>query len=121
MKEPTVNISDFHCRGMKSRPGSFAPRNLNRPYDLYLLEAERAADSTTGAGACTVFDIEEAREAQRARSRYIPRPISLVRRAKVLCFTGAAPARQMARIEAARGPETWNASAEGPNDFPPAA
>lgn len=88
MSESTVNISDFHGRGITSRPTHVASPNANRPYDLIVMQGSRSWSERTGSDDNgTVFDIGLAREAEPHRSRCMPRLVPIQRRAKVLHFS----------------------------------
>ena len=129
MNESTVNISDFHCRGMKIRSAHNGSRSFQRPKGLFVLETEPAFNDhgsessyiANGSGGCTVFDIGLARAAQRARNRSILRPLPVTRRGKVLHFgSGEADSYLNSTIEITLAVPS-DANSDGSLDFPPAA
>jgi hypothetical protein len=68
----------------------------------------------------TVYDISEAREAQRMRTRLAFHPHTFERRSNVLRFRTGDPIRLAVRVvEQPR--ERFRGATEGPNDLPPAA
>lgn len=122
----TVNISDFHCRGMKARNSRSAARSLDRPYGLFVIEEDRTYTEPNRSGRvakaepCEIFDISLAREAQRARKRYTFRPIGAARKAQVLRF-GAANAKPDPKVLQQAAAVMAPMEFGGPTDLPPAA
>jgi hypothetical protein len=113
MNRCTINIADFRCRASKPHAARPLFRDTNVSAGLSLVHSrseERPA----------VYDISEAREAQRMRPRLASRPFSFERRSNVLRFRSNEPIRLAVRVvEQPR--ERFRGTTEGTFDLPPAA
>ena len=108
----TINIADFRCRAANPRAAHPIFRDGNSAgLSLVYSRSEELP---------TVYDISEAREAQRVRTRLSPRPISFERRSNVLRFRSNGPIR-LAVHAAEQSRERFRSATEGPKDLPPAA
>ena len=120
----TINIADFRCRAI-TRSASI-PRRLHgfeivRPNEGSKEREAEILQEAVMQEDPTVYDIGIAREVQRLRHRAVFRPISILRKAKVLRFRAEAPTPVRIRLEERRAAEAWSGRPDGPYDFPPAA
>ena len=109
----TINIADFRCRTAKPRTSRPMFNGSNASAGLSLVPS-RFEEPTT------VYDISEAREAQRMRTRLAIRPLSFERRSNVLRFRSNEPVRLAVRV-AEQSRERFHVNTEGTFDLPPAA
>lgn len=111
MNGSTVNIADFRCRASKPRAACPIFRSANAFAGLSVVH--RGSDERP-----TVYDISEARESQRMRTRLTFRPLGIERRSNVLRFRAGGPVRLAVRVVDEQPRERFLG---GPNELPPAA
>ena len=112
MSDYPVNIADFRCRDIQFRPLRTAGNTGSVQAGLALVISHRQDGS---ARRQRVYDIGVAREAQRSRRRFLSRPISIQRRAKVLRFHESAASATVQTMP------RWTPPVNDPYDLPPAA
>lgn len=124
MKGFPVNIADFRCRAVRSRPSLTSLRAAHRPGGFSLVQTHPQQSSSVSLSDAVissnprVYDIGIAREARQTHQRPVFRLIPIVRRTNVVRFSNAS---EPAATQVHSQKQSLKSSGDDSYDLPPAA